>query len=39
MEILVRHERKPELRRASNDTRWPALEKGLEAFFTIYISL
>ncbi len=36
MEILVRHEREPELRRAADNTRWSTLEECLEAFLTIY---
>lgn len=39
MQILVRYEREPELRRASDNTRRSALEKGLEALLTIYIPL
>jgi hypothetical protein len=38
MEILVCNEREPELRRASDNTCRSALEKGLEALLTIYVS-
>ena len=36
MEVLVRHECEPELRRATNYTRWSTLEESLEAFLAIY---
>jgi hypothetical protein len=36
VEILVRHECEPELRRAANNTRWSTLEESLEAFLVIY---